>query len=126
MPGNARHVPCAMLLLLLMACTPGEKPAETPLASADVRERGRRLVEQYQCGSCHVIPDVAAAQGRVATSLENFGRRSYIAGRVANQPEFLAAWIVDPQSVSPGATMPRMGVQPAEARDMAAFLLSLR
>jgi cytochrome c1 len=31
-------------------------------------------------------------------------------------------WIVDPQAVSPGTAMPRLGVTPADSRDITAFL----
>ena len=89
-------------------------------------ERGRTLLAQYHCGTCHSIPGVAASQGRFAASLEGFGRRSYIAGRVANEPAALARWIVDPASIVPGTLMPSMGVSPADARDMSAYLGQLR
>lgn len=89
-------------------------------------ERGRRLLAQYQCGSCHTIPGVASAGGKLAPTLQSFGLRSYIAGRVPNRPELLVRWIVLPQSLVPGTRMPSMGVSPDEARDMAAYLRELR
>jgi cytochrome c2 len=95
-------------------------------ARADDAERGRRLLAQYQCGSCHVIPGVAGASGRSAPPLEAFGKRSYIAGQAPNQRDALVRWIIAPTSLVPGATMPAMGAGPADARDMAAYLLHLR
>jgi cytochrome c2 len=89
-------------------------------------ERGRRLLAQYQCGSCHVIPGVAGASGRSAPALEAFGKRSYIAGQAPNQGDALVRWIIAPTSLVPAATMPAMGAGPADARDMAAYLLRLR
>ncbi|HEY6133225.1 MAG TPA: c-type cytochrome [Rubrivivax sp.] len=89
-------------------------------------ERGRQQLARYHCGTCHTIPGVAASQGRTAASLDGYGRRSYIAGRVANEPAALARWIIDPASVVPGTLMPNMGVPPADARDMAAYLGQLR
>ncbi|MDM0043035.1 c-type cytochrome [Variovorax dokdonensis] len=89
-------------------------------------EAGRTLLAQYQCGSCHTIPGVAGAQGIAAGTLEGFGRRSYIAGRLANIPDALAAWIVAPQSLVPGTAMPAMGVSQADAQLMAAYLMTLR
>lgn len=94
-------------------------------ASADV-ERGRRLVEQYQCGTCHVVPGVNGAIGQLAVTLDAFGLRSYIAGRVPNTDKHLVRWIIDPASVVPGTLMPSMGVTPADAADMAAYLRQLR
>ena len=84
------------------------------------------LLAQYQCGSCHAIPGVASSRGQVASSLDAYGLRSYIAGRFPNQPDLLARWIVQPQAMAPGTLMPAMGVQPAEAADMAAYLLNQR
>jgi cytochrome c len=89
-------------------------------------ERGRKLLAQYQCGSCHTIPGVPAAGGRQGPSLQSFGLRSYIAGRVVNRPELLERWIAQPQALVPGTAMPSMGVSAEDARHMAAYLLELR
>lgn len=95
-------------------------------ASAASLARGQRLLAQYQCGSCHAIPNVAAARGVKGPSLTAFGRRSYIAGRIPNRADALAQWIVAPQSLVPDTTMPSMGVSLADARDMAVYLGSLQ
>jgi cytochrome c2 len=108
-----------------MAALATVSPAVADVAQGDA-ERGRKLLSQYQCGSCHTIPGVASAGGKRAPSLQSFGLRSYIAGRVANRPGLLERWIVQPQSLVPGTLMPSMGVSPADARDMAAYLLELR
>lgn len=108
---------------MVAACGPASSgPEQQALQAA----RGRQLLVRYHCGSCHTIPGVTASQGRFAASLEKYGKRSYIAGRVANEPAALARWIVDPASVVPGTAMPNMGVAPADARDMAAYLGQLR
>ncbi len=88
-------------------------------------ERGRMLLAQYQCGSCHAIPGVASARGEVAQSLKAWRLRSYIAGRLPNKPDVLAQWIAAPQALVPGTAMPSMGVAPADAQAMAAYLFSL-
>jgi cytochrome c len=111
------------LLALLAACDTGEQ-ARSSVAGGDVG-RGKLLLAQYQCGSCHRIPDVAAARGEVGPALDSFGRRSYIAGQIPNRPDALARWIVDPASLKPGTAMPAMGVSAADARDMAAYLYAL-
>ena len=115
---------CALLVLALFAggCEPEEPRDRAPSAQ---RERGRLLLAQYQCGSCHTIPDVQAARGRTGPTLAAFGRRSYIAGHVPNGAEPLVRWIVAPAALVPGTTMPAMGVSPEDARDMAAYLLAL-
>ncbi|WP_431112686.1 c-type cytochrome [Variovorax paradoxus] len=125
-PRFAVH-PFALLLLALLAagCMPQDIPPPFDRAPQAQVEKGRQLLAQYQCGSCHVIPDVQAARGRMGPTLASFGRRSYIAGHVPNGPEHLARWIVSPRSLVPGTLMPAMGVSPDDARDMAAYLLAL-
>jgi len=82
----------------------------------------QRLITQYHCGSCHAIPGVAAARGRLGPSLQAFGKRSYIAGHVPNSPDALAQWLVVPASLVPDTAMPSMGVSQEDARHMAAYL----
>ena len=127
-PCSARLAQVAALAacVLLAACSPAEKSAETAPAPRAAVERGQKLLAQYQCGSCHAIPGVASAGGKVASSLAGFGQRSYIAGRHANRPELLAQWIAQPQALVPGTLMPSMGVPPEDARAMAAYLLALK
>ncbi len=114
-------------LLLLAGCGGEADPAPTEkgMARGDTA-LGLRLLTQYQCGSCHAIPGVPAARGVNGPSLQAFGKRSYIAGRVPNFPEALAQWIVAPAALVPGTTMPSMGVSPEEARHMAAYLGQLQ
>lgn len=114
-----------VLALLACGCSPTQAPDPAGTDSAERISRGRALLAQYQCGSCHAIPEVPAARGRTGPTLAAFGRRSYIAGELPNGPEPLARWIVDPAAQVPGTPMPAMGVSPADARDMAAYLLSL-
>ena len=54
------------------------------------------------------------------------GRRVYIAGVVTNTPDNMVRWIVDPPSIDPQTAMPVTGISIAEARDVAAYLYSLR
>lgn len=92
---------------------------------ADTVERGRDLLVQYRCGSCHAIPGVPASRGTVGPPLDAWRHRSYIAGRLPNSPETVARWIVAPQALVPGTLMPSMGVTPAEAQAMASYLYTL-
>lgn len=110
----------------LSSCEVGERPLPNDVASKARIDHGRRLLAQYQCGSCHAIPEVDAARGNAGPSLAAFGKRSYIAGRVPNLPDNLARWIVEPAALVPGTAMPSMGVSQEDARDMAAYLLHLK
>jgi len=44
--------------------------------------------------------------------------------RIENTPENMARWIMDPPGMKSGATMPNLGLNQQEARDIAAFLFS--
>ena len=105
-------------------CDTGPTPKQAAHAASVLQ--GQRLLSQYQCGSCHTIPDVAAARGGQGPSLAAFGKRSYIAGHIPNTPEALARWIVAPAALVPDTRMPSMGVSPAEAHAMAAYLGALQ
>lgn len=117
MSGPGRFAALGSLLLCMCTAASGQDARVT---------HGQQLLARYHCGSCHMIPGVAASRGQVAASLAAFGRRSYIAGRVANTPAMLARWITEPASVVPGTLMPSMGVSADDARDMAAYLGTLR
>jgi cytochrome c len=119
MPPPCPAARSAWLAVLLAAALPA-------VAEADSVERGRALLAQYQCGSCHTIPGVADSRGRLAPPLSAWRHRSYIAGRLPNRPDVLARWIAAPQALVPGTAMPSMGVSPEDARAMAAYLFSLR
>ncbi|OWQ48309.1 hypothetical protein CDL60_06960 [Roseateles noduli] len=112
--------------LLLSACgpAPDEPLRRWQVDAADV-ERGRHLMTQFQCGSCHAVPGVPGG-GQRAPALERFGRRAYIAGQLPNSPEVLQRWLLDPQGMLPGTAMPRLGLSERDARDIAGYLLSLR
>jgi cytochrome c len=87
-------------------------------------ERGRHALAAYGCGACHSIPGVAGATALVGPPLKGIGSRAIIGGKLENNPDNLRRWIIDPQSVTPGTAMPRLGVQPQAARDMAAYLFT--
>lgn len=89
-------------------------------------QRGPALIVAYGCAACHTVPGVSGANGNVGPPLTRFGGRTYIAGMLRNSPANLVRWIRDPQGVVPGNAMPNMGVSDAEARDIAAYLYTLR
>lgn len=128
-PPSRRTAAAAGLLMLAAlagGCEVGERPLPYGNAPPAQRLSGQRLLAQYQCGSCHAIPGVAAVrQSTRGPVLAAFGKRSYIVGQVPNRPDTLARWIAEPAALVPGTPMPAMGVSPADARDMAAYLLAL-
>ena len=123
-PPRARPLCVAGLCLALLAGC-GERGTPRQVSGGDPAQ-GQRLMAQYQCTACHAIPEVPGAAGNVGPPLEQFGRRSYIAGGIPNTAQHLTGWLDNPQAVKPGTAMPDLGVSPEEARHMAAYLLTLR
>ena len=89
-------------------------------------ERGPDLMTRYGCAGCHDIPGVRGAGGRVGPPLRQLAGRVYIGGVLTNRPDHLVRWIVNPRAVSPKTAMPVTGISEAEARHVAAYLLTLR
>ncbi len=88
--------------------------------------RGKQVIEQKNCGSCHTIPGIPGAEGVVGPPLTMFASRSFIAGELPNTPENLAKWIENPRMIEPKTAMPDLGVSPSQAQDAAAYLYTLR
>ncbi|MFN7130751.1 MAG: c-type cytochrome [Myxococcales bacterium] len=87
--------------------------------------RGRATIEKYGCTGCHSVPGINR-ESWVAPPLTNFGDRSFVAGVVSNNSENLIRWIENPKQIAPETAMPNLGVTEADARDIAAYLYTLR
>ena len=119
-----RLLAAALLAMATAACEEG-RAAGPDNFEGDAR-RGANLVEQYQCGACKNLPGFAGADGNVGPPLHRIGTRTYIAGFIRNSPDNMADWIEDPQRALPGNAMPTMGISQQDARDIAAFLYTLK
>ncbi len=87
---------------------------------------GRQALYQHACNACHVIPGITGPQAYVGPPLSGFASRSHIAGVLPNTPGNLERWLREPQTVKPGTAMPAMGLSPADARHVAAYLAGLK
>lgn len=124
-----KRVAFVVALVLLSAC-PTEKRYEKPLNTAATgggnSDRGKQLITQYGCASCHTIPGIKGPKGVVGPPLDNIGARTIIAGKVQNTPQNMTQWLQNPQAFDPGNAMPNLGVTPNDARDIAAYLYTLK
>jgi cytochrome c len=111
-----------VLVLAVAACA---EPAQSPQIAGDP-ESGAAVIARVACGVCHVIPGIPGADGIVAPSLDRFGLRTTIAGVVPNQPSVLVQWIRDAPSLAPDTLMPAMPIDEGEARDVVAYLYTLK
>jgi cytochrome c2 len=114
-----------VLCLTGAACSHGERDA-IALTHGGSPSRGEALIRAYGCGSCHTIPRVAGAASTVGPNLQGIAARAYIAGVLPNTPENMMRWLMNPPAVDDKTAMPNLHVGAAEARDMAAYLYTLR
>jgi cytochrome c553/cytochrome c2 len=101
------------------------------LVNAPVRAgdpaRGRAIVAsgEHGCTACHAIPGIRGARGIVGPPLGGLARRSFLAGQLPNNADVLVAFLRDPAALAPRTGMPDVGLSDQQARDIAAFLLTL-
>lgn len=124
---------CSCLILLLfcvwlIAGCASTANAETAVAGVPGGDpaRGKQAFVNYGCGACHTIDGLPRARGLVGPPLTNIGSRAYIAGMLSNTPPNLMAWIMHPQQIVPGNAMPELDVSEQDARDITAYLYTLR
>lgn len=120
-----RHAPVRTMMLLAAWLLPVVLSSHAKAEPGDVSTHGKALIEQYGCGTCHTIPGIENATGRVGPPLSGIADRIFIAGRLQNNLDNMTKWISDPQSVAPGNAMPNMGITPADARAIATYLATL-
>ncbi len=105
---------------------PAAQPAAGPAGSGPDAARGRAAIAQYACVTCHQIPGIVGASAPVGPPLAGIGTRQLVAGVLPNTPDNLVRWLRSPQQVNPLSAMPDLAVSERDARDMAAYLATLK
>ena len=122
-----RRIACVALLVVVVAChKPREKYQNMAATGGGNADRGEHLVTTYGCTSCHDIPGVNGPKGMVGPPLGKMAVRQYIAGKFVNTPQNMMQWIQNPQRMDPQNAMPNLGVTPNDARDITAYLYTLK
>ena len=118
----------ALMAVWAVGCSGGKTAVyqEARTLTGGEPERGVQLIGRYGCGACHDIPGVRGASATVGPPLGGIAIRSYLAGQLSNTPENMRRWIQQPQHVERGTAMPDMGVTEEHARDITAYLYTLR
>ena len=99
------------------------QPARPP--ANEIETRGQQVFLSTTCVMCHTVQGTPAG-GKVAPDLTHLASRQTIAsGTAPNTPSHLAAWILDPQSIKPGANMPGNPLSPQDLQALLAYLRSL-
>jgi cytochrome c2 len=117
------------ILLGSLACATGctsEARSDAAEITGGDPDRGVKAIQTYGCGGCHHIRGVRGASGLVGPPLDNIASRVYLAGHLPNSPQNMIKWIRFPQQVEPGTAMPDMRIPDRDARDIAAYLYTLR
>jgi cytochrome c len=120
---------CIITLLLIVGPVVGcQQQSKSPNQAGDISDsdRGKLAIAHYGCASCHTIPGIRNANGLVGPSLERIASRTYIAGVLQNTHHNMLRWIEDPPKVDDKTAMPNLRVTDGDARDIAAFLYTLR
>ncbi|WP_332813723.1 c-type cytochrome [Ramlibacter sp.] len=111
----------ALLLSAAFAAGCAQEPPEVQVAGGDA-ELGRALIERYGCVACHTVPGIPSYGANVGPPLVHLAERGYLAGVLPNTPGDMVRWLRDPPAVDPRTAMPNLGLSPAEAVHIAAYL----
>jgi cytochrome c5 len=107
---------------------PDDPPAADPLAGADLG-RGRSLIEDKGCPSCHEFSGVPALKGAAPVKPREVVKPAVElapdlrSARDRLKPAAVIAWLTSPKSMKSDTLMPEFSLTPAEARDIAAYVL---
>lgn len=107
---------------------PTAEPARPALGDA---ERGRALLSEKGCMSCHRmtgVPMISALPTEEPLAADVLARGQKMApdlrwARDRLRTASLVQWIVDPKAVKSDASMPALGITEAEAGDIASYLI---
>jgi len=111
--------------ILGSACGSKVEQEAAAMTGGDV-QRGKTAIGRYGCAACHTIPGIDNASATVGPPLTQIAVRHYLAGHLLNTPDNMIKWIQFPQQIDPKNAMPNMGVTDQDARDIAAYLYTLR
>ncbi|HUO60350.1 MAG TPA: cytochrome c [Candidatus Acidoferrales bacterium] len=112
------------LLGLTAACNSASRAVR---ATGGDPAKGHDVLAHYGCTACHSIPGLSQTGDVTGPSLAHVGSAATLAdGQVQNTPENLVLWIQAPARMKPSTSMPSMNVNEKDARDIAAFLCTLR
>lgn len=121
----ATGIAAAMIVFLISACTDHDTQWAASMTGG-APARGREAIRSYGCQSCHTIPGIQGTKALVGPPLAGIASRSYIAGVLSNTPQHMIEWLRNPPGIDSKTVMPNMHVTERDARDIAAYLYTLR
>ncbi len=87
-------------------------------------ERGKWLVENIGCRSCHITGDDQLTGNPRLKEGNNYGPELNRVGSKVN-PDWLFDWLKDPKNFRPKSRMPNMRLTDQEAMDIVSYLMTL-
>jgi putative membrane protein len=123
----SRLAPVVMLACAIFAsaCT-SKSVEEAEMITGGNVARGVPAIGKYGCPACHTIPRIETATATVGPPLTQVARRQYLGGHLTNTPGNMIKWIQHPQLIDPKNAMPELDVTDQDAKDIAAYLYTLR
>jgi len=115
-----------VLLITLASCKREEKAGNALMTGGGDSGRGKEAIQRYGCTACHNIPGVEGPRGMVGPPLDHMAQRQVLAGKFPNAPDTMIKWLQNPQAMDPQNAMPNLGVTPEDARDITAYLYTLK
>ena len=88
-------------------------------------ERGRQVFLDADCGTCHTIRDVAAADQPGPDLTHVASRRTLASDTLTNTTENLERWLRDPDAIKVGTTMPTPDLTAEQLGALVAYLEGL-
>lgn len=100
--------------------------APAPAPADSLARAGAAVFQRAQCAYCHAIRGTPAAASVGPDLTHVASRRTLAAGILPNTTGHRGGWILDPQSIKPGARMPPTPLGGPELRALLAYLERLR
>jgi len=121
-----KHLPRLSVAEYLAWKVPPALPRVAPPDGPPDAARGEKAIKQYGCIGCHEIPGMVGPEARLGPPLAGVASRTMLGGVLPNSFENMVLWLRAPQSFSRHSAMPMLGVTERDARDMAAYLATLK
>jgi cytochrome c2 len=120
----------ALALSGLLACQPTPSNSAAPAAAlSGAAADGKQLFVTKGCVACHRAPGVPEASGTIGPNLKGVGDPKVtpkIAATIDNTPDNMKRWVMNPQAMKNGTSMPNLGLTDDEATRLVAFLETLK
>ena len=101
-----------------------KQPARQPTDT--LAQHGGEVFLTGSCAMCHSINGTSAGSNNGPDLTHLASRRTIAAGTLANTKGNLAGWILDPQTIKPGAKMPPNQLKPKDLEALLAYLQGLK